>query len=470
MNPFRIFIAYSRRDAEFLEQLRPHLAPLEINRRCEVWYDAKLHPGEVWEDELVRQIQQADVIVLLVSADSIDSDYFYEKELPLAIERQRSGQARLVPFILRPCQWKATALRQLQALPKDGRPVTQFAVRDDAYDELAAFLLGLLPDSENSTANSSAVLTYSQNTTTGVEPAKPDFWEKNRAVISLAATALLFLLAWAIYAIFKPDEKQIAYNEKTAEPAIKKEDTTQQKQPQPGPENKPTGAKPAQPQPSTNPSKEKKEPDPPAKSVAESPLLNTSIVKVANLKMSQYEVTNEQFAVFLGHNWNSPNLEKWIQLDKTGIGIEQKSNGKFAPKSGFESLPVCWVTWDGANAFVKWLSENIKNGKNYRLPTKKEWNSAAAASSGGSQIFMKTSPSGVYELAQSSSGIAGFAGNLAEWCSDSVDENGQPGTGYVWAAGGSFRNSTASSLGAEQGQSLQKGRGYGYVGFRILEK
>jgi len=128
-----IFIAYSRKDSEYLDELRTHLAPLERSHRVKVWYDGKIDPGAVWEEAIKKHLHSSDIILLLVSADAIASDYFYDKELSDALKRHRAGEASVVPLIVRPCAWRATPLADLQAIPQNGRPVTDWLVRDNAY-------------------------------------------------------------------------------------------------------------------------------------------------------------------------------------------------------------------------------------------------------------------------------------------------------------------------------------------------
>ncbi|MEK7253720.1 MAG: SUMF1/EgtB/PvdO family nonheme iron enzyme, partial [Bacteroidota bacterium] len=136
----RIFIAYSRQDAALLDDLRKHLRPLERTGKVKIWYDGNIEPGAVWEDAIKKNLHAADIILPLVSADAINSDYFYEKEIADALIRHDRGEARVVPLILRPCVWKTTPLHRLQALPKDGKPVTSWADRDDAWSDAVGAL------------------------------------------------------------------------------------------------------------------------------------------------------------------------------------------------------------------------------------------------------------------------------------------------------------------------------------------
>lgn len=148
INPLQVFIAYSRKDIVFLDELRTHLRPLERANRATIWYDGKIEPGVVWEDAIKENLYAADIILLLLSADSIASDYFYEKEMTDALIRQEQGKARVIPLIVKSCVWKMTPLAKLQALPKDAKPVTSWSERDDAWSDVVESLLAIIEELE----------------------------------------------------------------------------------------------------------------------------------------------------------------------------------------------------------------------------------------------------------------------------------------------------------------------------------
>ena len=135
-----IFIAYSRRDTTLLDEFRVHLKPLERTGKVQIWYDGLIEPGAVWEADIKKHLHASDIILLLVSADAIASDYFYDKEVADALERHHRGEARVVPMIMRPCAWGATPLAELQALPKNGKPVTTWPDHDEAFADAAKSL------------------------------------------------------------------------------------------------------------------------------------------------------------------------------------------------------------------------------------------------------------------------------------------------------------------------------------------
>ena len=140
----KIFIAYSRKDSHFLEQLQTQLKPLERQDNIDIWYDGKIEPGVQWDEAINHHLHTADIILLLVSADAINSNYFYDVEMKGALRRHEEDMARVVPLIIRSCLWMATPLEKLQALPKNGKPVDTWLNRDEAYHDAVANLWKLV--------------------------------------------------------------------------------------------------------------------------------------------------------------------------------------------------------------------------------------------------------------------------------------------------------------------------------------
>jgi hypothetical protein len=76
------------------------------------------------------------VLLLLLSPDFFNSDYCYEEEMQIALDRHSRGEAIVVPIVARPCQWKETDLAPIQGLPRDMRPVTRWDDRDAAWSDV----------------------------------------------------------------------------------------------------------------------------------------------------------------------------------------------------------------------------------------------------------------------------------------------------------------------------------------------
>lgn len=72
-----------------------------------------------------------------MSSDFIASDYCYDREMTRALERHHLGEARVIPVILRPCDWQGTPFGELMAVPKDGKSVIKHQTLDDGFLEVA---------------------------------------------------------------------------------------------------------------------------------------------------------------------------------------------------------------------------------------------------------------------------------------------------------------------------------------------
>lgn len=136
MEKTKVFIAYAREDETFLHHLKKYLAPLELNQSIEVWYDGEIEPGEVWNSTIKKHLHQADIILLLVSATALASPYFWNEEVKDALARHERKEAIVVPVILSYCGWQMTDLQQLQALPKDAKPISAWEDESAAYNSV----------------------------------------------------------------------------------------------------------------------------------------------------------------------------------------------------------------------------------------------------------------------------------------------------------------------------------------------
>jgi cold shock CspA family protein len=131
--PLRVFCSYSRRDEEHLNDLRDWLRPLERQGLIEWWHDREISPGWEWEEAIDKHLRTADIVLLLVSPTFMGSEYVYEKEIRVAVEKHERGEARVIPIIVRPADWEWPPLNKLQAIPKDAKPITTWRNQDEAW-------------------------------------------------------------------------------------------------------------------------------------------------------------------------------------------------------------------------------------------------------------------------------------------------------------------------------------------------
>lgn len=101
------------------------------------WHARKIPAGATRQQEIDEHLNHADIILLLISPDFLASDYCYEYEMQRALERYRVEQTRVIPVILRPCDWQTAKGGGLQALPRNGRPISTWEQADEALSEVA---------------------------------------------------------------------------------------------------------------------------------------------------------------------------------------------------------------------------------------------------------------------------------------------------------------------------------------------
>ncbi|WP_437305670.1 TIR domain-containing protein [Sorangium sp. So ce388] len=135
--PLRLFFSYSHKDEALRDELETHLALLKREGLLQSWHDRRIAAGDEWAGQIDRNLDEAEVILLLVSADFLASDYCFDNEMTRALARHDAGQACVIPVILRKTDWQSAPFAKLQALPKDARPITLWQDRDEAWHDVA---------------------------------------------------------------------------------------------------------------------------------------------------------------------------------------------------------------------------------------------------------------------------------------------------------------------------------------------
>jgi parallel beta-helix repeat (two copies)/parallel beta-helix repeat (two copies) len=154
-----VFISYSHKDELLRDELEKHLSILKRQKLILTWFDRKIGAGEEWKGQIDEHLDSAQVILLLISADFLASDYCYDVEMIRAMERHESGEARVIPIILRPVDWKDAPFGKLQARPTNAEPVISksWGSIDEAFVDVARGLreaIGSFKPKDPASANS----------------------------------------------------------------------------------------------------------------------------------------------------------------------------------------------------------------------------------------------------------------------------------------------------------------------------
>ena len=151
-----LFFSYSHRDEDLRDRLETHLAGLKREGAIETWHDRRIRAGEEFAGVIDDNINRAEIVLLLVSPDFIASDYCFRIEMQRALERHAAGEARVVPVILRPCDWHTAPFGRLMAVPRDGKPVVSWPDHDEAFLDVAVRIRQMLRPSAPAPAASAA--------------------------------------------------------------------------------------------------------------------------------------------------------------------------------------------------------------------------------------------------------------------------------------------------------------------------
>lgn len=137
MREIEVFFSYAHEDEDLRNELEKHLSILQRQGIIKAWHDREISAGTEWAGEIDAHLNTAQVILLLISADFLASNYCYDIELRRAMERHVAREARVIPVILREVDWKGANFGKLQALPTNAEPVANWASRDRAFADIA---------------------------------------------------------------------------------------------------------------------------------------------------------------------------------------------------------------------------------------------------------------------------------------------------------------------------------------------
>ena len=154
--PIRAFLSYAHEDHGWRDRLLQHIGWLRNSGRLEHFDDRQIKPGEAWDPRIQDELRGADIVILLISPSFVGSAYCTLNELTAAAERDRRGEARLVPILCEHVHLGGLPIGRLQCLPQDERndlkPLTAWSNPNEPLAKIAEHIGRIVGEIESSRA------------------------------------------------------------------------------------------------------------------------------------------------------------------------------------------------------------------------------------------------------------------------------------------------------------------------------
>ncbi len=167
--PPTLFFSYSHVDESLRDELDVHLTGLKRQGLIASFHDRRITAGSDFGKSIDAHIDTAEVILLLVSPNFIASDYCYDREMIRAMERHEKGEARVIPVILRPCDWHGLPFGKLLGVPRDGKAITTWTNVDEAFQDVVRSIKATLKELEQKAGQSTSPRPTDRNWASAVE-------------------------------------------------------------------------------------------------------------------------------------------------------------------------------------------------------------------------------------------------------------------------------------------------------------
>ena len=155
--PINVFIIYAREDKEIKHRLLAHLNPFKDPFNLTIWHDDYIEVGQEWNPHIESRLEQADIFLLLVSIDFMNSEFIHKVEFKFAVDRHKAGKSVVIPIIINYCQWDIDMsfkdynfnLNDLQVLPDEAKPIGDWRTPEQAFNNIAGGIRKVLSTIKN---------------------------------------------------------------------------------------------------------------------------------------------------------------------------------------------------------------------------------------------------------------------------------------------------------------------------------
>ncbi len=144
--PVNVFVSYAHDDDRHRKNLQKAVSPLRRRKLIDEWYDAGIVAGDEVDQEILRQLARADLILLLLSPSYIASDYCWNKEMPVALGFRQQGKARVVAIVVEPVNLSGLELSRHKLLPKDRKAIPHWHPQSEGWNDVCKGIEQVIDD------------------------------------------------------------------------------------------------------------------------------------------------------------------------------------------------------------------------------------------------------------------------------------------------------------------------------------
>ncbi|MBV6439421.1 MAG: TIR domain-containing protein [Haliscomenobacteraceae bacterium CHB4] len=132
-----VFVLFHDQDKLEKDTIVRHLSVLKRDGKIYLWEEGFVLAGENTEQLIRTELEKADIVLFLVSVESVDSDRIWKVGVERSLERQNMNQLIFIPVIVRDCVWEETLLANFKPLPENGKPISHWTRIDEPCKQVA---------------------------------------------------------------------------------------------------------------------------------------------------------------------------------------------------------------------------------------------------------------------------------------------------------------------------------------------
>ncbi|NJO16994.1 MAG: TIR domain-containing protein [Thioploca sp.] len=123
----KVFISYVDPDQEFKQALLKQLAILQRQGAITTWDKSQPQAHDDEQQAIQMIIEECQIALLLLSEDYLAADFTRAVVLPRLFARKNNENIRILPIIVRPCEWETIAeMKNLTVMPENCVPLNHF--------------------------------------------------------------------------------------------------------------------------------------------------------------------------------------------------------------------------------------------------------------------------------------------------------------------------------------------------------